>query len=136
MVLVTEGVRGSMRENRIRVTDLLFLMQVRAQSGGYTFDVELYSYVNPTKASDGRGGDCCDEGAAPPRCTENCENYFILCLRSFGTDINSLECPLAFMTTGVVGGDNLSFTVGQPFSSGDDNPVELAVNDSYPVSLH
>ena len=40
------------------------------------------------------------------------------------------------MTTGVVGGDNLSFTVGQPFSSGDDNPVELAVNDSYPVSLH
>ena len=111
-------------------------MQVRAQSSGYTFDVGFYSYVNPTKASVGRDGDCCDELAAPPRCTDNCENGFILCLRSFGTDINSLECPLAFMTTGVVGGDNLSFTVGQPFSSGDDNPVELAVNDSYPVSLH
>ena len=51
-------------------------------------------------------------------------------------DIASLECPLAFMTTGVVGGDDLTFTVGQPFSSGDDNPVELAVDGVYPVRLH
>ena len=112
------------------------LLQVRAQSGGYTFDVEFHSYINPTKASIRHRGRCCDEDKAPPSCTKTCQNYFILCLRHFGTAINSMECPLASMTTGVVGGDDLTFTVGLPFSSGDDNPVELAVDGVYPVSLH
>ena len=112
----------------------------------FTLEVRVHSYLNKLHQALGNSGDCCDNEAAnsPGGCTDPCDNFFIFCLRDYGTTtkgpggvnngfVDLTNCPRSNREqTGLVeeNNDNFTFAAGQPFPKSPNhrlvpNPVQL-----------
>ena len=89
----------------------------------WILQVGVHHYNNQASIAADNGFNCCDlDGISDGQCTNECDNYFIFCLQSVDT-LNDNICPYGEYTTGIVGGDELDFTIGQELSTGVPNPL-------------
>ena len=91
-------------------------MQVEQTTGNpqstFTLSVEFFSYDNPTSSC--RVGSLCYRCCNDVSCGDDCQNYFIFCLRSPDTERGDDSELLSLFETGVVnGGDNIDFAPDQ-----------------------
>ena len=114
-------------------------MQPYVQSQ-FVLEVHVHSYNNPTHgAKSPIEGEvvCCDQFAAPPRCTLPCDNLFVFCLGKtpHSTALNQNTCRLGFKRTqSFEDDDDLTFTPGEEFPGGVSNPIVFPIA-SWPVSV-
>ena len=96
-------------------------------------------FRNPTHVIPRVPSVCCDGPQVPPNCMDPCDLVFFFCNREFGVDDFSLtNCPFGNIiidqaTSRDEDGDNVDFTVSQPFPTGAPNPLTFE-GTAWPVS--
>ena len=104
-------------------------------------------YQNPTSRcascviSPGVAG-CCDSDQSAAICSgsSRCDNYFLFCIRPFGSEPNlglgETECPLGRLSTTrvIFDDDQLTFTTGETALNSLPNPLPFAIAGSWTVS--
>lgn len=78
-------------------------------------------------------GGCCDLGIPFGSCIGNCDNYFLLCLRPPGFSYEDKTCPSGHFRSGLVGGDDLTFSDSVGVLS---NPVVFRQSGQWRVSAY
>lgn len=103
--------------------------------GDYQLNIRVHTYSNPSHRH--RDGGCCDFSFRSlffPGCYSDCDNIFVFCLRPAGFFHRDLSCPLNKRTSGEVGGDSLSFDIGERVGSLP-NPIPISVQGPWMVSI-
>ena len=94
----------------------------------YTLEIQLEEYANTLHTAE--DGFCCESVSG--MCMDDCDSQFLFCLRPASFDQSSEDCPLSCYSTGVIGGDSITFPIGE-LDDGVLNP--LVFNGSrWPVS--
>ena len=110
-------------------------VQAHAQSGRVTVDVRVHSYRNPTHTDD--GGDCCDGPTSASQCSEECDNFFIVCLQDYDESSPRFSgtgaCPHGKLTTFLIAENDDDLTFTSMFPNGSKNVITFVIDD-YPVS--
>lgn len=113
---------------------ILILLPKALCSG--VFELKLSNFTNDRGLD--LDGNCCNgitDISAPgsgPVCTEPCHTFFTICLTNFminiPPDISKDKCLFGYVTTQVLGGNNIRFSMLDGFN----NPVKFHFNVSWP----
>ena len=107
-------------------------------------EVLVFEYQNPTSGCASCGSPnlgCC--GLVNTTCVtedDHCDNYFIFCIRPFGTEPNNnaaffeTGCTLKQLSYAASNDDQLTFTTGETALIGLPNPLPFAIAGSWLVS--
>ena len=91
--------------------------------GGYILDVNALSWTGTGYDSN---DDCCD-GLTwnwwQQLCDKSCDNKFTFCMRPYGYDTDSEQCPMGFYESGDVGSNSITFDV--PLDDDVPNPMNF-----------
>lgn len=109
-----------------------------SQQARWVLRVELQTYSNPSRYSVANSASfqCCDTDGDldDGECKNQCDNMFEFCLRNSSTKEPDEPCIYGSYTTGVVGGDDLVFSMGQDIDEGVPNPL-LFFFEELPMSV-
>lgn len=93
-------------------------------------EILLLHYSNPQRLAIGNRDSfrCCDtDGILDGLCNNECDNMLQFCLQTSSQKSLSIS-------TGVIGGDNLTFSAGQNVSAGVSNPLTFT-GTSWPADV-
>ena len=108
----------------------LQLFSFRQSAGGGTVEIQFVRYKN--SAHKDNSGYCC-ETYLTFFCFNNCDNYFVVCLRDYGPT-NDAACTHT-RTTGEFD-DDVAFGIGtNALKNGQDNPLLLDFDGAWKVLL-